>query len=141
MPNVRFRVSLSNGDTLVEDKGILEEHDGELSAWNKLIKYRAEKKAKITSLSLFTEKGQTFNLPSSGRTPKFRAFDLAEQPFDYLMERKIGRNIAIADRKIKKVQISDHFTCAVALYKNFRLEIWVDEENPRNSWVLARAYD
>lgn len=130
---VKWQVSLSDGQTLFEDKGDFAVVPGELSPWNKLLKYIEDNSLAITSLSLYTDDGRTFNLPSLGKNPKFRAFDLATKPTKLMLERKFAVD---ADDKDNP----DMFTtiCAWYDFENIiiKLSIWVSEANPNNSWSL-----
>jgi hypothetical protein len=130
--NVRFQVSLSNGETFYEGKGEYSDLPGQLSPWQRLERYTLEKKLSITSLSLYTEDGQTFNLPSSGKNPKFQIFTKLEKPLDYNVCRYLARDIDQDGAKI-----SDLFTVAEAIYPTYKLQIWVDEKNVRNSWAAV----
>lgn len=134
---VLFQVSLSNGETFYEGKGKFVHIDGELSPWQRLIKYTSEKKVLITSLSLYTEDGRTFNLPSAGRDPKFRPFTLAEKPIDFDYHHTLAQEHDIVDNKIVKSVASDWFTYIEAIYPDYKLQLWVDENNTGNSWVLV----
>jgi hypothetical protein len=134
---VLFKVSLSNGETLFEDKGILSFIPGELSPWRKLEKYVIEKGVEITSLSLITPDGRTFNLPSAGRDPKFAPFRDLEKPLDYDYHHALAREHEVVDNKIIGTAASDWFTYIEAIYPDYRLQVWVDENNTRNSWVLV----
>ena len=125
---VKFQVSLSNGQTFYEGKGEFQKIPGELSPWNKLIQYTIQNKCLITSLCLYTDKGQRFNLPSAGKNPKFKAFIDTDKPYDYRVFRSLGSDID-GDNP-------EWFTVAEAIYKEYKLQIWVDEMNPDNCWVL-----
>lgn len=135
--SVLFQVSLSNGETFYEEKGKFVTVPGELSPWNKLLKYISENKVLITSLSLYTKDGRTFNLPSAGRDPKFRPFVVAEKPIDFCLKRYLGREMDIENLKVVKIGPSDWFTSIEAVYPNYKLQIWVDENNTQNSWSLV----
>ena len=139
--NVKFKVSLSNGETFFEGKPPFDEIPNELSPWNKLQEYIFKNKVEVTSLSLYTDSGQTFNLPSAGKNPKFKVFQKLEKPLDFQCFRAIGRDLDVIpkDNKFEATQSgdSDWFTIAEAIYSSYRLQIWVDEQNPRNSWVLV----
>lgn len=141
---VQFKISLSNGETLYENKGPLQEIPNEKSPWQKAIDYTISNNCVITSLSLFTEDGHTFNLPSLGKNPKFREFaNLQEKPIDFNVSRKIAteRNMEkYPDGSVVQVsaqRISEHYTIAEAIYSSYSLQLWVDELDPRNSWVLV----
>ena len=135
--NVKWQVSLSNGETFFEGKGKFVEIPGEKSPWQRLIAYTAEHKVTITSLGLYTKDGRTFNLPSLGRNPKFREFSLLPPPLDYDVNRHISREMDVTGKEITGTKISEWFTLAVAIYPDFQLQLWVDERNTKNSWVLV----
>jgi hypothetical protein len=135
--NVLFQVSLSNGETFFEGKGEYQEIPGQLSPWQRLNKYLAENKLFITSLSLYTKDGRTFNLPSAGKCPRFKFFAEAQKPIDFNFFRAISREMTFIGQEAKEVEISDWFTVAEAIYPDYKLQLWVDENNTRNSWVLA----
>lgn len=137
---VKWQVSLSSGETLFEEKGDFISVPGELSPWNKLLKYIEDNSLTITSLSLYTDDGRTFNLPSLGKNPKFRAFDLAVKPCKFALERKYATDVDDKDN-------ADRFTTVNAWYDlgycnefgnvSLKLSIWVDENNTNNCWTLV----
>lgn len=135
----KWQVSLSNGETFFEGKGSFKEIEGELSPWQRLIRYTADKKIEITSLSLYTDDGRTFNLPSLGKNPKFRPFLEVDKPIDYNLARYVARDISGIkegnEGKVTSVKVSDWFTVAEAVYSTYKLQLWVDENNPKNCWV------
>jgi len=140
--NVKWQVSLSTGETFFEDKGDFIEIPDQLSPWQRLQKYLIENEAQITSLSLYTNDGQSFNLPSAGKNPKFKAFSDLEKPLDYQMFRTIGRNVAGLKNGVV-VPLNEHgfddwFTVIEAIYSFGSLQLWVDENNSKNSWVLFK---
>jgi hypothetical protein len=134
--NVLFQVSLSNGETFFEDKGIFSFIPGELSPWQRLSQYAIDKKVEITSLSLYTSDGRTFNLPSAGRDPKFAPFRDLEKPLDYNYGHCLAREHEIVDLEVTKTTPSDWFTFIEAIYPDCRLQLWVDENNTKNAWTL-----
>jgi hypothetical protein len=128
--NILWKVSLSNGETIHESIGLYKKIEGDLSPWNKLLKYCDENDLVITSLSLWSRKGKTYNLPSSGKQPRFRFFIEAEKPVAYKMFRAYSSD-SYGDY--------EHYTVAEAEYTDGKkLQIWVDEKNTNNSWVLVR---
>ena len=130
---VRWSVSLSNGETIHEGKGEYEEKDGELSPWQKLLAHIAECGASITSLTLSTDSGATFALPSAGKNPKFKAFADAPKPASFRMFRKIGVDM---DPSGKGLGEEDLYTVIEATYADDRkVQIWVDERT-HNAWTL-----
>lgn len=138
--NVKFVVALSNGETIHEGKGEYEEHEGELSPWQRLLSHLIKERATVTSLGLYTDDGQRWNLPSMGEKPKFKAFDLAPKPLDFTLFRAIGADVAgyrLTPQEIENLREYDHFTVAEAVYADYKLQIWVSEHNPRVSWTLV----
>jgi len=143
--NVFWQVSLSNGETFFENKGRFVEIPNELSPWQKLYKYIAENKLLITSLSLYTNDGRTFNLPSAGKNPKFKPFNDAPKPIDYNFFRAIAREFTGMQEGNKatiiNTKISDWFTIIEASYPSYKLQLWVDNRNTKNCWVLVVKND
>jgi hypothetical protein len=142
--NILWQVSLSNGETFFEDKGKFKEIPGLSSPWQRLIAYISRNHLEITSLSLYTRDGQTFNLPSAGNNPKFQAFAKLQKPLDYEMCRCGARNVAqVENGVVKQVEsngFSELFTIAKAIYPTGTLQLWVDERNPKNCWTLFEGY-
>jgi len=136
---VKWQVSLSNGETFQEGRGMFEQIEGELSPWNKLLKYVEEVRAPITSLSLYTDDGRTFNLHSIGKNPKFASFDIGQKPYKLALERKFAADMAVEGGNAER---ESNFTTIAAWYslepiqKCIKLAIWVDEDNPDNCWSL-----
>jgi len=141
---VKFQVSLSNGETFYEGKGEYQDfQDGRPSPWNRLLRYIVDNGLDITSISLYTDDGQRFNLPTSGHNPKFREFDEAEKPIDYNFGRKMAREAdAVRDgRQVKLTsdwETSDWYTFIEAIYTDYRMQLWVDENNPKICWTLLK---
>jgi len=138
---VKWHASLSNGGSFFEGKGDFSERKGEKSPWQRLITYTVENKVEITSLSLYTDDGRTFNLPSAGKNPNFKEFVDIEKPIDYNAFRKLGQNHNVVreggEARITGSEIADLFTCIEAIYPDYRLQLWVDEFNTENCWVLV----
>ena len=135
---IKWTVSLNNGETFFEDKGQFKMIPGELSPWNKLTKYLQENKLEITSLGLYTDKGHRFNLPSLGNTPKFQIISSKLiTPLDYNYFHAQASEIGVKDKEIVgEKEVTDWYTVVEAIYSNCKLQIWVDENNPNNSWSL-----
>ena len=129
---VKWQVSLSNGETFFEGKGQFEEVDGEKSPWQRLEQYLLDEGAEITSLSLYTDDGRTFNLPTAGQNPKFNPHlpGKIEKPLDFLCFRYMEADVNREGSKMHKL-----FTVAEAIYPDYKVQQWVDENNPQNSWV------
>jgi len=132
--NINWKASLSNGETFYEDKGDFCAIENELSPWRRLIKYTLDNKCSITSLALYGG-GRTFNLPSAGRgMPKFRVFETADRPIDFNFFRKYGGDL---NKGQTDFESSDDFACIEAIYKDYRLQLWVDDRHSENCWVLV----
>jgi len=129
--NVRFSVTVSNGEVFYEGAGILEEVLGEISPWQKLHKYLINNKLYITSLSLHTDQS-TYHLPSPLKASNFGSFREAKNPIDYDLKRSIGREKTMTRPEKGEfsegdVVVKEWFTVGVAIYDAYDLEIWVDE--------------
>lgn len=131
--NVKWQVSLNNGETLYEGKGNFIEVEGELSPWNKMLEYLQANNLEITSLSLYTDSGQRWNLPSKGGNPKFRAFDMAQKPFKLQLERVQGMDWDDQNNPDIYTTINAFYDYEGVIYK---LSVWVDEKNTNNTWTL-----
>lgn len=128
---VHWIVGLSNGETAHEYKGNYTVITDELSPWQRLKRYTEENGVHITSLSLGTDDGRRWHLPSAGKNPKFRAFT-AEQPVGYRMFRMAAQEV----RKDGVGDWGDLYTCIEATYEDGRkLQVWVAEETGA-SWTM-----
>jgi hypothetical protein len=131
MSKVLWTVSLSNGETLYEDKGNFQTIEGALSPWRRLLAYMEEKSLTITSLSLYTSDGRRWNIPSMGKNPKFHVFAAAPKPSGYRFFRKFGQ-----DQTGGNAGVEDHFTCIEAVYEGgTKMQVWVDESS-LTSWAF-----
>lgn len=126
---LKWNISLNNGQNFTEGVGIFSVVEGELSPWLKLEEYLLSNDLKITSLSIISDDGKTFNLPSLGKNPKFRAFLTAPKPLYYNFGRVIGNNISGGDLEV--------FARIEAVYENYKLQLWVNENNPDSCHVLV----
>jgi len=144
-PQIFFISSLSNGETIIEGRGDYSWKPGIKSPWNRLVRYSAEKKATIISLSLCTPGGATFTFPPISGKPRFKAFtELTpeERPLDFEVKRFIAQEMNVGINK-KKTTITDNavaefYTIAEAIYKDFSIEIWVNELNIKHSWTVYK---
>lgn len=128
---VLWSVSLSNGETIHEEKGEYKSREGVPSPWCRLMAYIDECDVQITSLSLYTDEGHRFNLPSLGSNPRFKAFANAEKPVSFRMFRKLG-----ADVMGKNIVSQDLYTVIEATYADSKvLQLWVDERT-FSVWTL-----
>jgi hypothetical protein len=119
---IRFICGLSNGDDLVEGKGLLSIVPGEDSPWWKLQKYVKDNNLKITSFYL-AYKDRHFVLPSSD--PKFGG----EVPLSYNCFRRFGGDVLGSGDKW------EHYAVAEAIYEDFKVQLFVDEKECEKSWV------
>jgi len=132
---VRWITSLSNGETLYEERGNFKTIDGELSPWLRLLSYLEDNDLKITSIALTYDERTRYNLPSTSNSPKFHAFSEADKPVSFNFFRKYGGNVI--DGSVDTAT-ADHFTVIEALYEDGKtVQVWVDEANG-NSWTLSK---
>lgn len=129
-PKAKWKVSLSNGETFYEDKGNFKALPGELSPWQRLLLYLQEKNVNITYLGLYSDDNKTWNLPSSGRNPKFSMFSKTKKPINYRMFRTSAMDISLTGGK----SASENYTVIESEYENMFLQIWVSEEDINNCW-------
>jgi hypothetical protein len=120
---LEWKISLSNGKNFKES-----DFDGENAPWLALKEYLEKENLKITSLCL-VDGNRTFNLPSSGNNPKFRAFINVSKPIKYNFFRMLGSDITGEDRQL--------FSVIEAIYSNYKLQLWVNEYNPNSCHVLV----
>lgn len=128
----RWKVGLSDGSVCTEGISPFNFVKGNLSPWLKLIESLKKNNLHITSLSI-TDGQKTFNLPSAGNNPKFAAFYNAEKPIGFNFHRAYGMD--------NNGENKDVFALATAIYETYELQLWVDENNTNNSWVLVRERD
>jgi hypothetical protein len=119
---IRFICGLSNGEDLVEGKGVLSVVSGEDSPWWKLQKYIKDNNLKITSFYL-AYKDRHFILPSSD--PRFGG----EVPLAYNCFRRFGGDALGSGSNW------EHYCVAEAIYEDFKIQLWVDEKECEKSWV------
>ena len=127
---VRWAVGLSDGSNAYEGKNEYQVKDNELSPWNRLLKHVSDQGLTITSLSLYTDANQRWNLPSIGKNPKFKAFDDAPNPVVYNFFRKYGQDILNG-----KEEPPTLFNVIEARYDDKVLQTWVSEDG-KASWSL-----
>lgn len=127
---VKWFASLSDGQTVYEDKGEYKTIKGELSPWQKLQENIKKNGLKITSLSLYADNGKRFNLPSAGKNPKFKVFAENPSPDSYNFFRKAGADIF--NGKISSYEV---YSVIEAIYTDKKLQLWVSEAN-NNVWAL-----
>jgi len=128
---VKFVVGLSNGENLTEGEGVLEK-DGTLTPWHKLQEYLKEKGIEIRSMSLFskTELGNRhYHLPNSqDKWDKFNKWTKSEVPIGYNCFRGVESDWG----KLDGVGV---YTCAEAIYPDYKVQLWVSEVDPDKSWI------
>lgn len=122
-PNTKWVAGLSNGETIVEGVGVAEKKKGELSPFLKLQEYIKEKSLTIQSLNIWVG-GKHFNIPSAN----YR-FD-SEVPIRHNFFRRFA-----SDAGGENVQ---HFACVEAIYPEYKLQLWVDENDTNKVWIAIR---
>lgn len=135
--NVCWQVSLSNGETLFEEKGDYKWLPDVVSPWSRLMDYIVINGLEITSLALYTRDGKTYNLPSLGKNPKFQEFNKAQKPIDYQVSRKVSREMKFVDNVVQNTETVSLYTVASAFFNGYELQLWVDENNTKNCWVVT----
>ena len=132
MQKVLWSVSLSNGETLYENKGNFKNIKDELSPWQRLLLYLAKEKVEITSMSLYCG-DKRWHLPSAGKSPKFQAFSQCEKPYHFKFFRKMGANM---NKDTGEQTDEEHFAVVEAFFEGgTSMQVWVDEEK-QNSWTI-----
>lgn len=122
--NVKWSVALSNGETIHEGKGEYIRIAGEPSPWERLLLYIGKNDVRITSMSLYTDKGHRWNLQSGGNKPRFRDFASEIQPFVFRFFRKTGGDVSSG--VVTNVQT---FAIIEAIYTNGKTtQLWVDDD-------------
>lgn len=126
---VQFVVGLSNGENLIEGKGILSFVAGEDSPWHKLQKYLKENNLAITSMSLSskTEIGNRhYNLPN--QKSKFNS----QAPLGF----NCFRWVALEGSAMQN--IAEQYSVAEAIYPKFKVQLWVSEQDPDKCWIAIK---
>ena len=130
MQKVLWTASLSNGETIYEGKGNFQVIEGALSPWQRLLSYLVDAKVEITSLSLYTNDGKRWTLPSAGKNPKFAELTASPKPFDYRMFRK-----AAAEGNSAGITQEFYTVIEAAFLDGRALQIWVSEDGV-SSWSI-----
>lgn len=134
--NARWIAGLSDGTTCEEGKGEYKSVAAEPSPWQRLLSETARSGRVITSLGLVGEGGRAWNLPSVGKSPKFKAFADAPKPAEYRMFRQLGRDAVRSDGA---QAAQDLYTVIECRYPDgSRLQLWVDEATGV-SWAMVPA--
>lgn len=135
---VRWLASLSNGETLVEGKGLLEEIKGEPSPWAKLIAYINANNLHITGLRVQVKKDseptKTYNLPSfnitkSGTHEKWNTVNPIT-PNSYDHYRWVTKAITDSSPTQRHIEIR-------AIYDDFFVSLFVDELEGNECWTVV----
>lgn len=137
MHKVLFTVSLSNGETIHEERGNFKRIKGALSPWERLLSYIRDNDLKITSLALYHPDGRRWNLPSSGNSPKFHAFSEADKPLDYAFCRKAGIDKCSTTHETLS---EDIYAVGEVIYSDHIIQVWVHNETGV-SWILSKKND
>ena len=127
--NIKWTASLSDGSIIYEDKGDYKRVEGELSPWLKLMEYIENNDVEITSLSLYTDDGRRWNLPSSGN-PKFKELRDVGQPDGFRFFRKLSRDLV--SKKEKRYAVVE------AQYQDYKVQVWVRDKEPYASWSIVQ---
>ena len=130
--NIKWAVGLSDGTNAYEGKKEYRHIEGELSPWQRLLKYTEREGLEITSLSLYFE-GKRWNLPSKGSNPKFREFTTSDKPIGYKCFRKLGADILQGGG----MENEELYTVAEAEYEDYKLQVWVLDKEPYPSWTVV----
>lgn len=122
--------SLSNGETAHENKGEYKLVPGELSPWQRLVKYCHDNDVKITSLSLVDGWGRKHHLPSAGSNPRFRLLDGIEKPVDFNQFKQVAGNV---NKTTGEMTPDDFFVVIEAIYADYKVQLWYDQKTG-NTW-------
>lgn len=119
---IKYICGLSNGETLTEGKGVLVKKKGEPSSWWKLQDYLKENDLTIHSFNLWVG-DRHYNLPSI--SPKFGG----EIPLSYNCYRKYAGDVLVGSGNV------EHYICAEAIYEDYKVQVWIDEQDYNKAWV------
>lgn len=114
----RWVAGLSNGETLIEGKGICI-HDDTASSWTRLQNYLKDNKLIITSFGLWVG-DRHFNLPSN--KPKFGGI----APLSYNCYRTWSGVIGGS---------KEEYICAEANYMDYKVQLFIDLDDNNKSWL------
>ena len=128
--NIFFTASLSDGSNIYEGKGDYKRIEGELSPWLKLKKHLDKEGLEITSLSLYTDDGRRWNLPSAGKNPKFREMEKIGEPTQFKFRRKLKRELNSGNEK--------RYAVIEAQYQDYKVQVWVRDVEPYPSWSIVQ---
>lgn len=129
-----FIAGLSNGETAIEGKGAWAVETGGLSPYQRLLSYCREKELTINSLSLGTDDGRRWTLPSAGKRPKLRVLQDAPKPVAYKAFRKAAGEAPIG----QPIVISELYSVIEGTYEDGkRLQIWVRDGEGYPSWSIV----
>ena len=120
---IQFVCGLSNGESLVEGRGKLARIPGEDSPWHKLQNYLKDNNLTINSFNLWVG-DRHYNLPSVN--PKFKGL----VPKAYNCFRKMAYDAMAGGN-----ENAEHYICAEAIYEDYKLQIWIDEQDTNKSWI------
>ena len=136
---VRWNVSLSNGENYREGHSPFHESENDESPWGRLKRYIDISGLEITSLWLSTPAGARHHLPSRGKrggNPKLRAFDMAGKPITLRCFRRLAAE-GTTLQELAEGEDRALYTIAEADYGTYRVQIFVSESDPNVSWVLV----
>lgn len=131
--NVNWYASLSDGTSRQEGLGEFQVIKGQPSPWLRLLAFCEAKGLAITSLSL-RSKTLSWNLPSAGKHPKFRAFEDMAKPDSFKFFRQAGQDYN-PDGSGKGEM--DRYSVIEASYGDRKVQVWVDHATLA-SWTLVK---
>jgi len=139
---IQWTASLSNGETFFEGKGDYKDiQDGRKSPIQRLFKYVTRHNLEITSFGLYHQNGTTIHLPSLSKRYNIGLLESEARPIDYNLFRYVDAEVSVSpEDSNKEIKLDPNgfkswWTVAEGIYENFRVQIWVDENNPKNSRV------
>jgi hypothetical protein len=130
---VAWGVTLSNGESFSEGETPFEEVAGEPSPWNRLLDYMGDARLKVTAIWLTTPGGATHHLPSmqTELDPQLAAFHSAPRPSRLRCFRKAAGN----------GRVTSLFTIAEAQFRTHKVQLFVNESDPDESWSTVIPRD
>lgn len=137
--NVRWKVTLNNNHVHTEGDGFFVERISGPSPFQKLKKLLQEKELTIKTLALFSADGREWILPSQdvSHMPHFEPFRTSSRPIEYLVKRFVGKNMN-NDKPVNNM--NDLYTVGVAVYSDYELQLWVNENNTKETFTIVEQY-
>lgn len=136
MVTSKWLAALSDGTTAVEGKDAFAAVKGELSPWQKLLRYQDEHGVHITGMRVQISKPgeatRTYNLPSFNKTPKGNHEKWVtlypRDPGTYSYRRWVTCSLTAEEDR--------HHIEIRAEYADFAVSLFVDEDEGNESWVV-----